>query len=182
MRAPMLSTRAAAPLAVAVAVAIAAVPRPACAFERQWHAGAAAGIATLSGSEPAPALGVHAAYGLSDMFDIDLELTGSRHGSAPRVDVLGASAGIAYKIDVFEWVPYATLLGGYYRFAGGGGPHGGEAGEIGTSLGIGLDYLASRHVAIGFQLRGHDLLLDGIDWPGSDYLTALLQGEYRWGW
>ena len=171
------------PAAVAIAAALCAVavPRSAGAFERQWHIGVAGGIATLKGAEAAPVLGLHGAYGLSDMFDVDVELAGSRHGETPRTTVLSAAGGLAYKIDIFDWVPYVTLLGGYYSFGGARGPNGLSGGEFGTSVGFGLDYVASRHVAVGGQLRGH-AFFTGPSFPWFPYFTAMLQGEYRWGW
>jgi hypothetical protein len=163
-----------------LAVAGSSLATDARAFERQWHLGGGLGAASFVGSdEPiAPAASLYAAYGLSDMFDARLEFTGSRHplDDGSHVVLYSGAAGIAYKIDVIEWVPYVGLLAGYYSydFATAG---------IGFSTALGLDYAVSRNLGLGAQLRYH--------WTSSDvptsltegeYFTAFLRAEYRWGW
>jgi hypothetical protein len=151
---------------------------PARAFEREWHAGLRAGFATLTKRGMGPALGVHGAYGLSDMFDVTLEALASRHDGADGTDVLSATAGLTYKIDVFQWIPYLGLVGGYYHF--GGEPAGRfEGGMPGFALQAGLDYLVVREVAIGLELREHNVLEDGLHLP---VFSATLGAEYRFGW
>jgi hypothetical protein len=113
------------------------------------------------------------------MFDLHLELLGSRNGGADGTDIFSASAGISYKIDVFEWVPYVGLFGGYYYFGGLAGPNGERGSTAGASIGVGLDYLVSRSVALGAQVRWHATFTDGLAFP---YLSALARCEYRWGW
>lgn len=153
--------------------------RPAHAFERQWRVGAGVGIASASGASFGPAVGAHAAYGVSDVFDLHLELTGSSHwpsAGAPRDFAVGA-LGVAYKLDVLEWIPYALV--------GAGGAVEQRAGELearvapALSAGGGLDYLAWRELAFGVQLRGHWLL---VETESSPYAVGLLRAEYRWGW
>ncbi len=155
------------------------------AFERQWHLGGGLGIATLKGSGSAvnPAANLYAAYGLSDMFDARLELLGTSHRlGTQRTEILSASAGIAYKIDIIRWVPYVDVLVGYYGFVGGPSPLG-HYGEPGASLGLGLDYSFSRSVAVGGQLRYHAFLRHPPQSLGdAPYFSALVRAEYRWGW
>lgn len=155
------------------------------AFERQWHLGGGLGIATLEGSASGvnPAVGLYAAYGLSDIFDARLELLGSSHSlGGRRTQILSASAGLAYKIDIIQWVPYVDLLVGYYGFSGGPSPLG-HYGEPGASLGLGLDYSFSRDFAMGGQLRYHALLRNPPQsLSDAPYFSVLLRAEYRWGW
>jgi len=156
------------------------------AFERQWHVGGGLGAATFASGDPSlgPALGVFGAYGLSDMFDARLELTASRHerASGTSVDLYSASAGVAYKIDVIEWIPYVGLLLGYYRQAG-EDPTSGDRGALGISTALGIDYALSRSVGLGLQLRYHGGLNDvPTSLTDGSYYTGLLRAEYRWGW
>ncbi|MEI9949603.1 MAG: hypothetical protein WDO74_11645 [Pseudomonadota bacterium] len=55
-------------------------PRHARAFEREWHVGGGVGLTAYPHYYSAgPALGLNAAYGISDVFDLKLELLGSSH-------------------------------------------------------------------------------------------------------
>jgi hypothetical protein len=167
-------------LGAALVLALGLSSSAAGAFERQWRLGGGLGGATLDGAGLGPAVGVHGGYGLSDMFDLQLELVGSRHrGQDAETDVVSASAGISYKVDVFEWIPYVLLTGGAYHYGGDVGPNG-EAGlQAGASVGVGLDYMWSRAFAVGVQLRQHTSFSDGV---AFSYRTGLLRAEYRWGW
>jgi hypothetical protein len=156
-------------------------PGAAVAAEQEWHLGGRAGVGVLSGRGAGPAFGVHGAYGLNDMFDVALELNESHHfgGTKDASDILSASTGLSYKIDVFEWIPYVTALGGYYAYLGERGPHGEQGSEFGASIQIGLDYLAMRELAFGADVRWHASFVDGLSFP---LFTATLGAEYRWGW
>jgi hypothetical protein len=170
--------------------AFACFARPAQAFEREWHVGGGIGVAGLPRHYNAgPALGLHAAYGISDMFDVKLELLGSLHGLAEEVPpgveskagLYSAAAGLAYKLDIIQWVPYAGVLVGYYRVQGAVPsdvvvPRD----DLGVSLALGIDYAASRNFGLGAQLRPHLYFLrNGAE---LQYGTFLLRAEYRWGW
>ncbi len=157
------------------------------AFERQWRVGAGVGLAGLTefqGAFSSPAFGVHGAYGVSDMFDVMADVVASSHSLVERDRTLltSASAGIAYKLDVVEWVPYFGVLAGYYRFSGPrpvSSPH-----QAGAGLVIGLDYALQRDFGVGAQLRYHGFMddLPGSLFGGGPYFTTLLRGEYRWGY
>lgn len=151
------------------------------AFERQWHLGGGLGAVLPAGEYSlGPALGAHAAYGISDVFDVRLELVGSRHTHdiGPAVNSFSAAAGLAYKLDVIEWVPYAGALAGY-TYADPEiepselGPH--RSPTLGFILG--LDYGFSRSFGLGACFR-EDFLLVG----GGAQATFLLRAEHRWGW
>ena len=156
------------------------LPRTALAFERQWHLGAGAG-ATLPGKVygVGPAVALHLAYGISDFFDARLSLAGSRHEAGSEAEQgtkFGlVTLGLAYKLDIIEWVPYVGFRAGGYYFtnaapaleARGGGALGGMAG---------VDYSFSRSFAIGAELS-YDALL-----PEGHVSGALLRSEVRWGY
>lgn len=173
------------------------LPRTAHAFENQWHLGAGLGVATLSGSEyrTGPAASLHGAYGLSDTFDLRLELLASHHTldlgdearAAPSAELLSAAAGIAYKLDVLEWIPYVGLLGGYAAFLGDTPSELGLSApgdqELIVSVVLGIDYALSRSFGLGAQLRYTGFLSDLPDsLADAQYFALVLRAEYRWGW
>jgi hypothetical protein len=171
--------------ALTAAFALGTAERPAAAFERQWHLGGGIGAASYSGTEGgiAPALGVHAAYGLSDMFDARVELLGSHHStvSDQSLDVFSASAGVVYKLDVIEWIPYAGILAGYYYFSGEPVPE--FQHDFALSALLGIDYAWSRSFGVGVALRYHGFMLDAPrSFTDAAYFTGLLRAEYRFGW
>lgn len=164
-------------LALGVGLAVLAfAPRSARAMEGEWHTGARVGFATLRGGSLGPALDVHGAYELSDLFDVVAQVQGSRHDGSSGTDALSASLGLAYKIDVFQWIPYVSALGGYYHYAG---PLKREDDRAGASVHTGLDYLVVRELSVGFDLGFHVPIGDP---PRSVQYAALLGAEYRFGW
>jgi hypothetical protein len=160
-------------------VAVALVSSTASAFEREWHAGAHAGVAALSGSALGPSASLHGAYGLNDLFDVAVELGGSRHGFSGGTDVLHASVGAIYKIDILQWIPYVGAYGGYYHWLGAPGPSSEHGPQPGASVQLGIDYLLARELALGMDLRWHASFHDGLTVP---LFSAGLGAEYRWGW
>jgi hypothetical protein len=171
--------------ALALGFAFSTLGRPASAFERQWHFGGGIGAASYEGTEGgiSPALGLHAAYGLSDMFDARVELLGSHHTSSDdeSLDVFSAAAGVTYKLDVIEWIPYIGLLAGYYYFNGEPEPE--FQHDFALSAQLGLDYAWSRSFGLGVALRYHGFMLDAPrSFTDAAYFTGLLRAEYRFGW
>lgn len=154
------------------------------AFERQWHVGGGMGFAAFAerGVDAGPALGLHGAYGLSDVFDLKVDLLGSTHRvRGEGLSVFSSTAGIAYKMDVIRWVPYAGLEVGYYRLEG-ARPGNLMTNEAGFSIDLGLDYAVKRSFGLGVQLRYHGFLSDPAASIGDAPLfTGLLRAEYRWG-
>jgi hypothetical protein len=153
---------------------------PALAFEREWHLGAGAGVAFPPGEYAmGPELAVHGAYGVSDVFDIRLELAGAKHAHdvLPDATVLSGAAGLAYKLDIIEWVPYGGVLAGYLWSDQDPLVLDGLAPSVTLGLIVGLDYGFSRHFALGIAYREDFMLRDG-----SAYGSLFLRGEYRWGW
>lgn len=162
-------------------LALLGTPRTARAFERQWHLGAGAGVTNGSGLALSPAVSAYAAYGISDVFDVRAELTarGYELGRDRDPHALSAAAGLAYKLDVLRWVPWAGVYLGYVGFLEEPRaelPFSRHDAAIG--LGLGLDYGFSRELGLGVTLRYDDALTR----TGSSNFDGLLRAEYRWGW
>jgi hypothetical protein len=156
-----------------------AAPREARAFERQWHLGGGLGfVAPNSGYSMAPTLALHAAYGISDVFDTRFVVAAAwPHPSDAKqpTSVLSMSTlGLAYKLDIIEWVPYIGVRAGAFGFgASPSQPYARFGGVLGTMAGI--DYSFSRSFAVGAEFA-EDLLL-----PAGTVLSGVLHAEYHWG-
>lgn len=157
-----------------------AAPR-AHAFEREWHLGAGAGVTNGNGLKLSPALGVYTAYGLSDTFDVRLELTarGYHFGAERNPNALSAMAGLTYKIDVLRWVPWVGVYAGCLTFLDVPPVDlSFKQRDVALGMGGGLDYGISRQLGVGVTLRFDDALTHS----GASTFDALLRAEYRWGW
>lgn len=126
----------------------------------------------------ATTLSLHGAYGISDVFDARFTANGSLLHLSPdgggQNSLFLSTLGVAYKLDVIEWVPYCGVRAGYYVFgaapAGDFARHGGAVGGM-----CGVDYSFSRSVAAGVEVATDFLL------PSGQLYGALLHVEYRWG-
>jgi hypothetical protein len=163
------------------------VPRSAHAFERQWHVGGGAGITAYPHYySVGPALGLNGAYGISDVFDVKLELLGSLNSyTAPMSDVRehaapwSAVAGLSYKLDILQWIPYGALLVGYQHVAGrlpAGDVY--RRNDATAAIVLGLDYAVSRDFGLGASVRT-DFLLTSKE--HGEAFTPMLRAEYHWG-
>jgi hypothetical protein len=162
------------------------------AIERQWRLGGGLGFATLPRTDYGlgPALGLHGAYGLSDMFDAHAELETSLHWMSPgeglddeRLALSSLGLGVSYKLDIIEWVPYFGLLGGYTHtwdnvLAAEGDPPFGRD-ELTLSAMLGVDYALRRDLGLGLALRYH---LFASNFGDPQYLSVLVRAEHRFGW
>jgi hypothetical protein len=156
-------------------------PRAAQAFERQWHLGVGAGISDGSGLHASPAVAAYAAYGLSDVFDARVEVTGRGYqlGSDQTPHAVSAAAGLAYKLDVLRWVPWVGVYAGYVAYLEPPAPSAPfRQHDVALGLGLGLDYALSRKLGLGVTLR-YD---DSLGGTAATNFDALLRAEYRWGW
>jgi hypothetical protein len=168
-------------LGVGITLATCAWVSSASAFEREWHLGGGAGIADGTGLSLSPALGVYAAYGLSDVFDVRFEATarGYHWGSEQNPHSFAAAAGLVYKLDVLRWIPWGGVYVGYLGYLEQPRAElGFEQHDALIGLGGGLDYAVTRNFGLGVTLR-LDVPLSHTD---SDVFDALLRAEYRWGW
>ena len=163
------------------------VPRHARAFEREWHVGGGVGITAYPHYYSAgPSLGVNAGYGISDVFDLKLEFLGSSHfysaGStspSERGGSYSAVAGLSYKLDILQWIPYGAALIGYQHIAGPLPPSEPFRRDDGIlALVVGLDYAATRNFGLGASIRS-DFLLSSFS-EGYAF-TPMLRAEYHWG-
>jgi hypothetical protein len=164
------------------------VAAPVFATEGQLHTGGGVGVVSFTRSDApvAPAIGLHAAYEISDMFDARIELLASQHEFVEerKTRFYSATGGLTYKLDVLDLIPYAGIVGGVYAFDG-YYPYA-EAQprkvQLGISIPLGLDYTVSTHFGLGLQLRYHGILSDPInDERDGPIFSALLRAEYRFG-
>ncbi|MES1177819.1 MAG: hypothetical protein ABUL62_26070 [Myxococcales bacterium] len=184
-------------LAASVPLAVLFTPRSARAFEREWHVGGGVGLTAYPHYYTAgPALGVNAAYGISDVFDLKLELLGSLNTYTPpfsKADAMAgrkplpsehaepwsAVAGLSYKLDVLQWIPYGALLVGFQHIGGRlpvGEPF--RRDDALAAIVLGLDYAATRDFGLGASIRS-DILLTSPE-RGAAF-TPMLRAEYHWG-
>jgi hypothetical protein len=180
--------------AMAAAVALASVllsPRAAEALERSQGFGLDAGLAVLSVSGQSAEIGIsyglHYSIALSDQFDFVAEAGGSIVDLDPIVApmaptnrpamIWNADAGLIYKLDIVQFVPYFGALAGGYILNGGSLVS--TEVQPGVELAVGADYLLSRKWAVGLAIREHFLFTDLSDFPS--YLTVTGRVEYTWG-
>ena len=172
---------------VLCALGVLLAPQRAHAFERQWHVGGGLGATAYTHYYSlGPAVGVNGAYGISDVFDLKVELLGSYHGYEPGVGAerehaqpLSLAAGLSYKLDVLQWIPYGALLVGYQHVLGripNGEPF--RRDDALAAVVLGLDYAVSRDFGLGASVRGDFLLSDFGDVAA---ITPMLRAEYHWG-
>jgi hypothetical protein len=150
------------------------------AFVRQWPFGAGGGIAGPGGGYTlGPAIGVHVAYGLSDVFDARLELLVSQHAAAdarlPADQFYGGKLGVAYKLDVIQWIPYLGVSAGFLGMVEPRAPYRRAQATIG--LVGGLDYALARNLGLGVVGT-----VDYVLGPPATMTAGLLRAEYRFGW
>lgn len=168
-------------LGVGLSLGLCCSSRAALAFEREWHLGVGAGASNGNGLKLSPAVAAYAAYGLSDVFDARVEVTarGYHLGQEQNPNALSAMAGVAYKLDVLRWVPWAGVYAGYFGFleplpaASAFKRH-----DLALGLGLGLDYAFTRKFGAGVTLH-FDQALGRSE---ASTFDALLRAEYRWGW
>lgn len=156
------------------------------AFENQWHLGAGANGLSYSGDKGylMPALSLHGAYGLSDVFDLRLETALGMSVSPDTHGTLGlAELVFAYKIDIIEWIPWVALGAGVFGATGGVQGAQRDALQPAGSLWLGMDYAFSREWGIGGVFAAHS-------WIGDTSRSNLrlastqfgLRVERRFGW
>jgi hypothetical protein len=159
------------------------------AFEREWHLGVGLGAAAATGYRVGPAVNAYAAYGISDVFDLRIELLGSRHFvTPPAVDpdvpppprlppslFYGAKLALSYKVDVIQWIPYVALTAGYLGVTNPIEPY--AAGQPSAGLLAGLDYVASRNLGLGVAVD-----YDYAFHLGAAYAALLVRAEYHFGY
>jgi hypothetical protein len=162
-----------------------AVSGGAAAVERENHVGVDLGapilVVTHSGTQTlsGPSLGAHYTYGITDQFDFVADGSSSfLFGGSSLATLSNAEVGLAYVLDVLQWVPWFALEAGGYVLTG--APVGGTTVLPGASMSLGVEYRFDRSWAAGIVLRQHLLFTDTSNFPS--YTQALLRFEYTWGW
>ena len=152
--------RASARLRFAAFALAATAPVAARAYEEQLGVGAAAGYARLRGGGGAHGVTaeLHAAYGLSDVFRARAGLLGSLHQGGDGALAGAAWAGFDYAFDVLRVIPWAGAGAGVY-FAR---AESRTRLHPGASVAIGADYLLSRDLSIGADVRLHAFVDENV--------------------
>jgi len=166
--------------------------RHAQAAARQWQAGARLGIAWLDGPGLGPSADAYLRHGLSDSFDLELQVLTSLHpfppasdpvqpvGSAPsdRGWALGLGPGVLYRWDVLRMIPFAGVGLGIYEWGGVDAEL--NRAQFGGSARLGLDYLLTRDVVLSVQTSAHAAWSDdGVTIP---WFQLGLGAAHAWGW
>lgn len=144
------------------------------AAEGDWALLPVAGVRALKDVGPGPVLQLDLAHGLSEWWWLQGGVSASYHLGEPKPSVLGLGAGVAFRFDVLQWVPEASLRVQLHEVLGAGDAQF----EMGPTLGLGLDYLISREWALGTGAQGHLLLT--TDEPQAFAADGLLRLRYRW--
>ena len=181
--------------AIATAVAALGWATPTRAAAGQWQAGGRLGVAWLSGGGLGPALDAYLRRGLSDAFDLDLQVLSSIHPfqadsksdatastaavpEAPIPWALGIVPGLLYRWDVFRVVPYAGVGFGFYSWNRAVSTSAG--GQFGASGRVGLDYLLNRSVVLSVQASVHVVHTESF--LRVPWIQIGVGAAHAWGW
>jgi hypothetical protein len=178
--------------AAAVAAAGMALASRAGAVEREHHLGLDLGGSMLvlnDKTDLGGGAGAHWAYGLTDAFNVMAEGAWSlvsigekvQSTSTPRTrpgSVANGDVGLAYVLDVGQWVPYAGALAGASALTGGTVSKTKILPDLVTALG--LDYRFGRSWAAGLAFRQHFFVTEISTYPSFTQVCARF--EYTWGW
>lgn len=166
--------------------------RHARAAARQWQAGARLGLAWLDGPGLGPSAEAYVRHGLSDSFDLELQVLTSLHPFSPSSDpvppvgsapsnhgwALGLGPGLLYRWDVLRIVPFAGVGLGVYEWSGVDAEL--NRAQFGGSGRLGLDYLLTRDVVLSVQTSAHLAWSDdGVTIP---WFQLGLGAAHAWGW
>ena len=99
---------------------------------------------------------------------------GSGPGGFGQLGFLGARA--MFKLDILQWVPFATLDVGW--LVASLGENAGREHELEVAVGLGVDYLLSRSLAVGGFARYHVAATGVSHLPAM--LTAGVRIAFRW--
>lgn len=184
----MNATRRLSLLSVGLVAAASLLARPAAADKGLKRVGLQAGFAGLSseGSFAGYGGGLTLGYGLSDAWTLRVDGTASSNQATDkggRSLVLGQSVGVQYALDVIEFVPFFGVYASLYELRGGGLKS--TQWKPAVSLGVGLDWIATRSFTFGVDVRIHALPADFVGSPSDPtpfYQTTLAKAEYTWGW
>lgn len=171
-------------VAFAIAAALAAGTARAEAQERTWHLGGSLGFSTLFGGPTAAGFGggVHAAYGINDLFNLVAVFDVSAHPYARWV-IPSGGVGATYLLDVGPWIPYAGAIAGPAGILSVNPTCGLSIAEpcsalrINLEIPFGIDWRATKSFTVGAGGRFQLLLLGDVPWFTVN-VTA--KAEYTW--
>jgi hypothetical protein len=174
-------------LVLVVAAAGGLCATDALAFENQWHLGAGLGALSFANTSRylVPAVSLHGAYGLSDMFDVRLEMGAGVPTSSPKSgsSLEYAEGVLAYKIDIVEWIPWVGLGAGVFGATSGFQGVARNAVQPAASFWLGLDYAFSRQWGVGGAFALHSWVADsersGLRLAAEQFTLRI---ERRFGW
>jgi hypothetical protein len=160
---------------VVLACAAAAVPARAYEDQLTFDVTAGYGNVPLDGALPTHGalLGVAGSLGLDDAFSLRAQVSYGFHPSAAEdFHLLIGGAEVIYLLDILEVVPFGGL--GLDAL---GTSRGGRVGvDFGAHIVLGVDYLLSREMLIGLDLRSYYLPLNvSFDAIDPIYLSANLR-------
>lgn len=177
-----------APFAIAVVATVLATLGDASAAEGVKRVGVEGGFAGVAGGE-----GNFSGYGgglVGEWAVTDAwSLAASAFVSSNRIVATGGrsyvasqSFGAIYALDVIQIVPWFGAYAALYEIGGGNAA---KRTKVGAQLAFGLDYVWSRDLVVGIDLRAHALPQDFAKSPENPtpfYATTFLKVEYTWGW
>lgn len=160
------------------------------AAARQWQTGARLGFAWLDGPGAGASAEGYLRHGLSDSFDLELQILTSLHPFAAEAAqpsgsdtselgwALALGPAIVYRWDVLRLIPFAGLGLGVYEW--GGVDRELDRAQFGGSGRLGLEYLLTRDVVLSVQTSAHLTLADSdvrIPW-----FQLGIGAAHAWGW
>jgi hypothetical protein len=159
------------------ALALAATPTPAEAYEEQATLFVDLGYAAALANEDLPTsgaqIGLGGSWGLTDAWTIRGRLAYAAHPASEVLHVGIVGVEVFYMLDILELVPFAGL-----GIDGIGTIHDGGSGtffgaDFAIHAVVGLDWLVSRRLIVGVDVRPYILPLSFDDDPLSPvYLSA----------
>lgn len=173
-------------------LAAVALAQPARAAAGQWQAGGRLGAAWLDTRGLGPLLEAQLRHGVSESFDVELQMTTSFHPFSTSSSLnqagrsgdaagwaLALSPGVLYRWDTLRAVPFAGVALDAYAWSGEIEPAIKSA-RFGASGKLGLDYLLSRDVVLSVQATAHVLTAGGeVRLP---WFQLGLGAAHAWGW
>lgn len=179
----------------AVFAVVAAWSCEAEAYERQWQAAFGLGYSQLyngggttaaKGILPGFGANLGLSYGINDAWNVIGRADFSFQPGATPVFVAGGGAGIAYVLDVLQWVPWlGVTVDGYGVMAldpcVATNDLSCSNGRLGFSGLGGIDYQVSRSFSIGGVAR-YGVLLLGNQNAVDQTLAVSLRAQYIWGY
>lgn len=162
--------------AIPLILAVACVSTTAYAYEDQFSLGVQAGYAAVVADTDLAthglSLGVTGSYGLNDIWLLRANGLYAYHPGSEAWHSTLLGLELIYTLDVLEWVPFF-----------GAGANGmltivdsDVSGDGAANLVVGLDYLLSRSMVIGLDIRPYVVLTALDEQPG--YLTVTLRWEF----